>query len=176
MNNYPNFFKKRTSIVSGNGFSLIEVLIALVILSVGMLGVLTLQVKGLQFSQSARVSTNAILAASDMADRIRANPTAGANYAVGFDEGLDAQPVPQCADLPDAPLPDGATCTSVQLAAFDIWLWKEALASDTGIPEGEGEIVVLTPVAGVNATTSYTISLDYTERGEPRSYQIVVNN
>ncbi len=71
MNNYPNFFKKRTSIVSGNGFSLIEVLIALVILSVGMLGVLTLQVKGLQFSQSARVSTNAILAASDMADRIR---------------------------------------------------------------------------------------------------------
>ena len=163
--------------MSGNGFSLIEVLVALVILSVGMLGVLTLQVKGLQFSQSARISTNAILAASDMADRIRANPTAGASYTVDFGGGLSAQPPePQCADLPNNPLPDDATCTSAQLAAFDIWLWKEALESDTGIPEGEGAIAVLTPVAGANATTSYTISLDYTERGEPRTYQIVVNN
>lgn len=158
-----------------SGFSLIEVLVALVILSVGMLGVLTLQVKGLQFSQSARVTTNAILAASDMADRIRANPTAGAAYAVELDGGL-TQPEQQCGDLPAQPLPVDASCTATELAEFDIWLWKEALTNDTGIPDGKGSIEVLTPVASANATTSYTITLEYTERGEPREYEIVVNN
>ena len=161
--------------IYSRGFSLIEVLVALVILSVGMLGVLTLQVKGLQFSQSARISTNAIMAASDMADRIRANPTGGTNYQVAFDEGL-IRPDQQCADLPNEPLAVNASCDPIQLAAFDIWLWKEALASDTGIPDGEGSIDVLTPVVGVTATTAYTVTLNYTERGEPRSYQIVVNN
>ncbi len=161
---------------SSIGFSLIEVLVALVILSVGMLGVLTLQVKGLQFSQSARVSTNAILAASDMADRIRANPNAGISYEVGFDGGLGQAPDPQCADLPDNPLPVDATCTTAQLAAFDIWLWKQALETDTGIPDGEGAIDVQLPAAGANATTTYTISLNYSERGETLTHEIVVNN
>ena len=157
------------------GFSLIEVLIALVILSVGMLGVLTLQVKGLQFSQSARISTNAILSAGDMADRIRSNPTAGTDYAIGFELGT-SRPDMQCADLPDEPLAVNTVCSRTELAAFDIWLWKDALARDNGIPNGKGRIAVLAPVAGATGTTSYIITLNYTERGEDRSYQIVVNN
>ncbi|MFK8032125.1 MAG: type IV pilus modification protein PilV [Gammaproteobacteria bacterium] len=157
------------------GFSLIEVLIALVILSVGMLGVLTLQVKGLQFSQSARISTNAIMAASDMADRIRSNPTGGVNYVVGLGGGADRPPA-QCADLPDEPMAPNTTCTAAELAAFDIWLWKDALSRDTGIPEGDGAIAVLTPAIGTPGTTSYNITLNYIERGEPRTYQILVNN
>ncbi|MEM7083577.1 MAG: type IV pilus modification protein PilV [Pseudomonadota bacterium] len=156
------------------GFSLIEVLVALVVLSVGMLGVLTLQVKGLQFSQSARISTNAILAASDMADRIRANPNGGLSYVAGLG-GAGDQPQPQCADLPNAPMPANTTCTTAELAAFDIWLWKEAIASDAGLPGGEGSIEVLLP-AGAVATTTYTVTLNYTERGEPRAYQVVINN
>ncbi len=158
------------------GFSLIEVLIALVILSVGMLGVLTLQVKGLQFSQSARISTNVILSASDMADRIRSNPTAGVSYIAALNEGGGNPPAPQCADLPNVPLPLNTVCTPATLAAFDIWLWKEALSQDTGIPFGKGGIAVLAPVPGAIGTTSYIITLNYTERGEDRSYQIVVNN
>lgn len=175
MNYNANLSTHARSFVHQNGFSLIEVLVALVILSVGMLGVLTLQVKGLQFSQSARVSTNAILAAGDMADRIRANPTAGESYTVGIDGGT-VRPAQQCADLPDEPLPEDATCTPAELAAFDIWLWKQSLAGDTGIPEGKGAIAVVTPVVGINATTSYTITLEYQERGEAREYEIVVNN
>ncbi len=159
-----------------NGFSLIEVLIALVILSVGMLGVLTLQVKGLQFSQSARISTNAIISASDMANRIRSNPTAGASYASALGAAASTAPSPQCADLPNQPIPAGTVCSPAALAAFDVWLWKDALSRDTGIPDGKGGIAVLAPAAGTAGTTSYTITLDYTERGEQRSYQVVVNN
>lgn len=158
------------------GFSLIEVLVALVILSVGMLGVLTLQVKGLQFSQSARISTNAIIAASDMADRIRANPTAGTSYFADVTAPSATPPEPQCADLPDDPVPPGTNCTPAQLAAFDIWLWKDALSRDTGIPEGQGSIDVLTPASGALGTTTYTVKLNYSERGENREYEIQVNN
>lgn len=170
----PNIVTDRRSTITG--FSLVEVLVALVILSVGMLGVLTLQVKGLQFSQSARISTSAILAAADMADRIRSNPTAGTNYIADQSPAAATPPQPQCADLPDAPMDPNTSCTAAELAAFDIWLWKDALARDTGIPEGKGSIAVLTPAAGTLGTTAYSITLNYEERGELREYQIVVNN
>ena len=72
------------------GFSLVEVLIALVIMSVGMLGIATLFVQGMQAGRTSMFRHNAVILVGDVADRIRANPTAGAAYAgAGVDSGVD---------------------------------------------------------------------------------------
>ena len=67
----------------GRGFSLVEVLVALIVLSVGMLGIASLYVDSLRAGRTALLRTQAVFLATDMADRIRANPTAGAAYALG---------------------------------------------------------------------------------------------
>jgi type IV pilus assembly protein PilV len=65
----------RTSLGSRRvaGFTLIEVLVALVVLSIGLLGIAALYVETLRANRSALVRTQAIALASDLADRIRAN-------------------------------------------------------------------------------------------------------
>lgn len=63
------------------GFTLIEVLVALVVMSVGMLGIAALYLEGLRAGRTALYRTTAVNLAADMADRIRANPNAGLAYA-----------------------------------------------------------------------------------------------
>ncbi|MGE5155728.1 MAG: type IV pilus modification protein PilV [Bdellovibrio bacteriovorus] len=59
----------------GAGFSLVEVLVAVLVLSVGLLGLAGLQIAGVRANDSARLRTQATLAAYDLADRLRADPT-----------------------------------------------------------------------------------------------------
>jgi type IV pilus assembly protein PilV len=63
------------------GFSMIETLIAVLILAVGLLGVAGLQTANLKNSQSAHQRTMAVLLSSNMAERIRANATLAATGA-----------------------------------------------------------------------------------------------
>lgn len=66
------------------GFTLLEVLIAMVILSIGLLGIAGLQTVGLRSSHGSYLTSQASLLAYDIADRIRANPamiTPGGNIS-----------------------------------------------------------------------------------------------
>lgn len=56
------------------GFSLIEVLVALLVISVGVLGVAALQTKGLQYTQDTVLRNNAVMLANDLIEVMRANP------------------------------------------------------------------------------------------------------
>jgi type IV pilus assembly protein PilV len=56
------------------GVSLIEVLVAIVIFSVGVLGIALMQIKGAQYSKQAGARTVAVLQARSLADAMRANP------------------------------------------------------------------------------------------------------
>jgi type IV pilus modification protein PilV len=76
------------------GFSLFEVLIALVVLSVGLLGLASLQTNTLKFNQGAYLRTQATNLAYDMADRMRANRAAAIANAY---DGVDyATTLPDC--------------------------------------------------------------------------------
>ena len=55
------------------GFSLVEALIALIIISVGMLGIAGLYVQGMQAGRTSLFRHHAVTLAGDVADRIRAN-------------------------------------------------------------------------------------------------------
>ena len=71
---------------NSKGFSLIEVLIALIIMSVGMLGIAGLYVQSMQAGRTSMLRHHAVTLAGDIADRIRANPIAG--------EAMRLPPVP----------------------------------------------------------------------------------
>ena len=108
------------------GFSLIEVLIALVIMSVGMLGIASLYVQSMQAGRTSMFRHNAVILVGDVADRIRANPTAGAAYAApgGVDNGCVAQ---------------GVVCSAPQMASHDIFLWTQQ--AQATLPNGNVTVV-----------------------------------
>lgn len=88
------------------GFTLIEALVALVVLSIGMLGIAALYMETLRASRSALYRTEAVTMAADLADRIRANRIP-ANAYTGTGQNTVAE-----ADLAEwnaavATLPDG---------------------------------------------------------------------
>jgi len=68
-----NAFITQSSRRSSEGFTLLEVLIAVVVLSIGLLGLAGLQTTGLRNNQDAYARTQAATLANDMADRIRSN-------------------------------------------------------------------------------------------------------
>ena len=63
-----------------DGMTLIEVLVALLILSVGLLGAAAVQLNALKYTDSSRMTSQASFIAYDMLDRIRAN--SGADYTI----------------------------------------------------------------------------------------------
>lgn len=131
------------------GFSLVEVLIALVIMSVGMLGIAGLYVHSMQAGRTSMLRHQAVNLAGDIADRIRANPAAGTAYEAA--DGVDNDCVAQNTD-----------CNIAQMAAHDIFLWQ-AQAADFLPPMANGsEQVVITFNAGT-LPPSYTILVRWDE-------------
>jgi len=115
------------------GFSLIEVLVALLVLSIGLLGLAALQTTGLAFNHQSYERTQAVLQGYDIIDRMRANKseTGGIINATYDSVALGNLPTVSvdCAS---------ASCTGTQLAAYDIYQWNAANASI--LAEGKGAI------------------------------------
>lgn len=99
-----------------SGLTLIEVLVALFVLSVGLLGLAGLQTTGSKFNNSAYLRTQAYLQAYDMADRLRNNlvGVADGNYA-NFPV-LGANLSQNCAS---------ASCSTANLAIYDMEVWEK---------------------------------------------------
>ena len=145
--------KNRRTHKAKAGFTLIEVLIALIIMSVGMLGIAGLYVHSMQAGRTSLLRHHAVTLAGDVADRIRANPGAIMWYmSAGADNG--------CVD-------GGVDCTPAEMASHDIWLWDAQ--ADSTLPDGTVTVVV----ANADPPT-YTITVNWNEPGETMSYSIVV--
>jgi type IV pilus assembly protein PilV len=137
------------------GFSLVEVLIALVIMSVGMLGIAGLYVEGMKAGRTSTFRHHAVTLASDVADRIRANPTAGVDY-----EG--ARGNNNC-------VLGNVDCNPAQMAANDIDLWLTQ--ADEMLPNGS---IAITFDDTVTPNT-YAIDVTWNEAGETApSYSIII--
>lgn len=81
---------------TARGFSLVEVLVALVVLSLGLLGLASLQVSGLRAGQSSFYGGQAAQLAMDMADRLRANAGEARTCALGLAEATPTSPTTAC--------------------------------------------------------------------------------
>lgn len=118
------------------GFTLIEVLVAMVVLSIGILGLMKLQGSALQQSTVAMQRTQATLLGYDIVDRMLANRDAANNGGYDSDWSESHDPV-DCASV----------CSAAQLAEHDLAEWLQALARK--LPEGVGRISVANNVATV---------------------------
>ncbi len=124
------------------GFTLVESLVALVLLSLGLLGAWSLLMSSLRGHAEARHRAAATNLVRDLADRIRANPAAGALYTARDQETVSC----------DAPSP----CDVAQRAAADLAQFTQAANS---LLPGAATIVEFEPAIGSAAADRYAITL-----------------
>ena len=136
------------------GFSLLESMVALLVLSVGLIGIAALHTRGLSANRTAVYRNIAVSLSADMTDRIRANRVAGTAYnGTGESKGCDS----------------GSSCSSTDLALHDLFLWEGLVESM--LPNGEGT------VAADDSTDpiTYTITVTWDEAGDGEvSHETVV--
>src|SRR5690606_22380391 len=131
------------------GLTLLEVLIAVVILSIGLLGLAGLQTTSLQFNTSAYYRTQATAMAYGLADRMRANRQGALTdaYNGGFED-----PPPVC----DDDQPSGGS------PADDLDAWRNLLACQ--LPDGTGAVT--------RSGNEFTITVQWDDsRGEDEPLQ-----
>lgn len=98
------------------GISLIEVLITLLITTVGLLGLAALQLNALQATADSSQRSQAVWLMQDLIERIRANPRASdANYGQTVS---CSNPPQRCAD---SSTQTSVQCTAAEMAYFDLW-------------------------------------------------------
>ena len=165
--NYQTRFKPFPA-QKGKGFTLIEILVSLLIISVGLLSFALLQAESLKATHTSMQRTKAVSFATDMLERIRANTKAINQY----DDANAAPANLNCSDAQAAV--NGVNCTPVQMANFDVWDWERNLIFDDatdqrgGIVGGAGSITV----TGVNTPYSVSINITWNDRKDANSYTL----
>lgn len=120
-----------------SGVTLIEALVTFVILSVGLLGIVSLQAISKSAQHQGIQRTKAVMLANDLVERIRINPGGLATYSAGglttpLGGGTLAAPATDCAAV---------ACTPAQLAAYDLWLWERGVDGATVTVTGADAVV-----------------------------------
>jgi len=125
------------------GFTLLEILIAVVVLSIGLLGIAGLQALGQRSNHSAYLRSQATALAYDMIDRMRANKA-------GI-KGGDYNAVDTTANTYTNPGCDSSTCDSSQMAQYDMYDWQQELSNQ--LPTGNGT------VQGAGTGSDFTVTV-----------------
>jgi type IV pilus assembly protein PilV len=144
------------------GFSMVEALVALVVISVGMLGIAGLYLSSLQAGRSANLRVQAVNLASDLGDRIRANKSGLVNYNMA----AGGTGVPHTCSTPTA-------CTVAFVAENDLFVWSNAVKA--ALPVGATGAVTFLDNPDPEPDR-YTIIVTWREAGSDvdASYQMVV--
>jgi len=124
-----------------NGFSMVEILVTMVILSVGLLGMAHLETLSARLNQSSYLKTQASILAEDIIARMRGNRVAVEKKA--YDKLPDPARVTNCLTT--------TGCSPEEMAQNDAFEWRLALAG--ALPSGQGMVCIdSTPEDGANAT------------------------
>jgi type IV pilus assembly protein PilV len=128
------------SSIKTKGFTLIEVLIAMIILSFGLLGLAALQASGLKQNLSAHQRSQATTLAYDFADRLRANSMQRVTYMTNA--GGNGTQTAACLTT--------TGCTIIEMANHDIFAWKNQITSS--LSSGTGALAQTAGAATVCAS------------------------
>jgi type IV pilus assembly protein PilV len=157
---------------ASRGVSLVEVLVALLVLSIGMLGIAGVFVQNIRNSRSAILRTQAVNLVADMTDRVRANASAGAAYNLAANANA---PAPGgCQAVRGS---EGANCTTAQLAQDDLARWQAAVRGTLPSAGGAPPLteVQYFPPASVNQPERFRVAVSWTEPSEPAPYRYESN-
>jgi len=138
------------NINNSSGFTIIEVLVAMVILSIGVLGLGVLQLTALQNTQGGHLRSQASILAYDIIDSMRANFPAvtGGDYRITL-----AAAIPATVDCYGS----AADCTTNQMASSDLNRWRTLL--DNYLPAGKGQVELL----DLGGTTQATVTVQWVD-------------
>jgi type IV pilus assembly protein PilV len=130
---------KKPEIQLSQGLTLIELLVALLVFSVGLLGLAGMQARGLRANQGAWHRSEANILAYDILDRIRANRDASGNWTRDYALALtDSKPSVQANQ--------GETNPIVQ-ADRDLHAWLSEI--ENRLPSGDGAVSIVDSVVTV---------------------------
>jgi type IV pilus assembly protein PilV len=115
-------------LVNSRGFTMVELLVTLVITSIGLLGLANIQLIGLRNNVFAYNRTQAIILASDMSDRMRANSEA---VIAGDYIKANSTEYGTCRSV--------SGCSSSEMAKNDTYEWLELVAK---LPSGNGLVCI----------------------------------
>jgi type IV pilus assembly protein PilV len=143
---------------SSAGFTLLEVLVVILVMSIGMLGIAGLQAATARYKMSAWSRASTAVLFSDFADRVRANPEqAGLSY---FSSGaatsvsaytLSANWNTQASEtLTIAKDCLSTLCTAAERAAYDMMIWRQQIRRQ--LPQGAA-------IVSGNRTSGMTVSM-----------------
>ncbi len=146
-------FKKKFEKKLSSGMTLIEILITMVILSVGLLGLAGMQVNGLRSNQSAYLKTQASMLAADMADRMRLNAerAVAGDYNNFTTKGYTGTK-PSCSSATTG-------CTAANQSTLDKVEWASQISGSGGVALLPDAVGTVTRGAG----NMFTITVQWVE-------------
>jgi type IV pilus assembly protein PilV len=132
-----------------HGFTMMEVLVSVLVVSFGMLGIAGTLFTADRSATSSYARQQAVQFAYDILDRMRANRTeaavAGGAYTT---TSLPTQPT-SCYSAP---------CSAAGMAAFDVWQWQSNIAAN--LPNAAGSVTI---AASGGGTYTVTVSVTWSD-------------
>jgi type IV pilus assembly protein PilV len=141
------------------GFTLLEILVALLVLSIGLLGLAGLQTFSLRNNHSALLRSQAVVLAYDALDRMRSNRdqamlAAGSAYNTSYSQAAGSYSATDCS----------SNCTSSALATYDLAAWK---ADVERLPGGQAQI-------SIDANNKATVQVQWSDNRDGNVLTIAV--
>jgi type IV pilus assembly protein PilV len=143
-----------------HGFSMIEVLVTLLIISLALLGTAGLQAYSMRMNQGGQFRSLAVFLAADLAERMEANKAAATagSYAVASTTGA--------AYLAGATSASSAcvtgACNASALATYDLSQWQSAVAAS--LPQSSWSVALTQAASGTQTQSNYTITIGWVDR------------
>ncbi len=164
------FYGKRrlcSSVPGQRGFSLVEVMVALAIVSVGALGMAGLQTVTIRNNNNSLFESQAATLAQDLMERVRANPDG--DYISTFE--TTANTLTSCTGT-------NSNCSTTAMAQYDLMAWKCALGTVSSactasgiagqLPNGDGSVTVVGNI--------YTISILWLDAASNANRTIIITS
>lgn len=140
---------RNSNLANKRGFTLLEALISFMILSIGMLGIASLQAVSLKAGKTSVYGSVAMMKVDELLESMRANSSALSTYAGGGASiGCTGTMV----------------CSDVQLAQDDVYWWKQNLQA--GLPSAATTAVTVTPPVAPSNMATVQVDIAWKERSK----------
>ncbi len=150
---------------NSNGFTLLEVMIAVFIIAIGLLGIAALQVTAIKNNHTANIRTQASELIYNLADRIRANidGAVAGNYIANVAPGVAYNCIDDFTGTTTA-----NTCSANEIAQADLDQWFTLAADSMALVSGAGN-------TDITCTDSNVGDADACTRGSQMTISITWN-